>query len=145
MYDDPTPDRGLPTGVGVSPLRQHPWHRGSPNTWTKHVKRFRSCKPMTSSAVTAAALAPQRVARSRLTTLEQAVQTAHLTLEEAVPLLTALLLLPIPERYPSLTLSPQRQKQKTQEALLQLIVAEQRRPVSAPGPLLPVVFGAVDE
>jgi predicted ATPase len=36
----------------------------------------------------------------------------------------ALLSLPVPERYPPLTLSPQRQKQKTQEALVAWLLAE---------------------
>ena len=61
---------------------------------------------------------------ARLTTLEQAVQAVRLPLEEAVPLLAALLAVPVPERYPPLTLSPQRQKQQTQEALVALLLAE---------------------
>jgi class 3 adenylate cyclase len=55
---------------------------------------------------------------ARLAMLEQALQTAGLPLDEGVPLLAALLTVPVPERYPPLTLSPQRQKQKTQEALM---------------------------
>ena len=61
---------------------------------------------------------------ARLTTLEQAVQAVCLPLEEAVPLLAALLSLPVPERYPPLTLSPQRQKQQTQETLVAWLLAE---------------------
>ena len=61
---------------------------------------------------------------ARLTTLEQAIQAARLPLEEAVPLLAALLAVPVPERYPPLTLSPQRQKQQTQEALVAWLLAE---------------------
>ena len=61
---------------------------------------------------------------ARLTTLEQAIQAARLPLEETVPLLAALLAVPVPERYPSLTLSPQRQKQQTQEALVAWLLAE---------------------
>jgi class 3 adenylate cyclase len=61
---------------------------------------------------------------ARLATLEQAVQVAHLPLEEVVPLLAALLAVPLPERYPPLTLSPQRQKQQTQEALVAWLLAE---------------------
>jgi class 3 adenylate cyclase/predicted ATPase len=60
----------------------------------------------------------------RLATLEQALQTAGLPLAETVPLLAALLAVPVPERYPPLTLSPQRQKQKTQEALVAWLLAE---------------------
>ena len=41
-----------------------------------------------------------------------------------MPLLAALLSLPHPEGYPPLTLSPQKQKQKTQEALVAWIMEE---------------------
>ena len=61
---------------------------------------------------------------ARLATLEQALQTARLPLAEVVPLLAALLSLPLPEQYPPLTLSPQRQKQQTQEALVAWLLAE---------------------
>jgi len=61
---------------------------------------------------------------ARLATLEQALQTARLPLAEVVPLLAALLSLPVPTHYPPLTLSPQRQKQQTQEALVAWLLAE---------------------
>jgi TOMM system kinase/cyclase fusion protein len=61
---------------------------------------------------------------AKLATLEQAIQTARLPLAEVVPVVAALLSLPVPERYPPLTLSPQRQKQKTQEALVAWLLAE---------------------
>lgn len=49
---------------------------------------------------------------------------------DTLPLLAALLSLPPPERVPPLTLSPQRQKQKTQEALVAWLVEEaERQPV----------------
>jgi predicted ATPase len=69
---------------------------------------------------------------ARLDMLEQALQTAGLPLAEVVPLLAALLTVPVPERYPPLALSPQRQKQKTQEALVAWLLAETaRQPVLA--------------
>ena len=61
---------------------------------------------------------------ARLVTLEQALQTVGLPLAEAVPLLATLLSLPVPEQYPPLALSPQRQKQKTQEALVAWLLAD---------------------
>ena len=61
---------------------------------------------------------------ARLATLEQALQTAGLPLAEVVPLVAALLSLPVPAHYPPLTLSPQRQKQQTQEALVAWLLAE---------------------
>jgi len=70
---------------------------------------------------------------ARLAALEQALQRVSLPLAEVVPLLAALLAVPIPEeQYPSLALSPQRQKQKTQEALVAWLLAEAaRQPVLA--------------
>ena len=46
---------------------------------------------------------------------------------DTVPLLAALLSLPHPEKYPTLNLSPQRQKQKTQEVLVAWLVEEAER------------------
>ena len=69
---------------------------------------------------------------ARLATLEQALQTAGLPLAEVVPLVAALLSLPVPAHYPPLTLSPQRQKQQTLEALVAWLLAETvRQPVLA--------------
>jgi predicted ATPase/class 3 adenylate cyclase len=42
---------------------------------------------------------------------------------DVVPLFASLLSLPLPDRYPALTLTPQRQKQKTQEAILAWLLA----------------------
>ena len=50
--------------------------------------------------------------------------TGRSLLPEAVPLLAALLALPYPEGYPPLNLTPERQKQKTQEVLVGWLVAE---------------------
>ena len=51
---------------------------------------------------------------------------------EAIPLLASLLSVPLPDRYPPLTLTPQRQKQKTLEALLAWLLKEaERQPVLA--------------
>jgi class 3 adenylate cyclase/DNA-binding winged helix-turn-helix (wHTH) protein/predicted ATPase len=60
----------------------------------------------------------------RLRKLEEALRPSPLPLAEVVPLVAALLSLPLPEeRYPPLTLTPQRQKQKTLEALLTWLLA----------------------
>ncbi len=49
---------------------------------------------------------------------------------EAIPLLASLLTLPLPDRYPPLTSTPQRQKQKTLETLLAWLLYEaQQQPV----------------
>jgi class 3 adenylate cyclase/predicted ATPase len=67
----------------------------------------------------------------KLRKLEEALRPYPLPMAEWVPLLAALLSLPLPEdRYPPLTLTPQRQKQKTLEALLTwLLVLTEQQPV----------------
>ena len=60
------------------------------------------------------ATTPQETFRA----LEAALAPSGLALEEAVPLLAALLALPLPEPYAPLTLEPQAQKQKTLEAIV---------------------------
>jgi predicted ATPase/class 3 adenylate cyclase len=67
----------------------------------------------------------------RLRKLEEALRPYPLPLAEVGPLLATLLSLPLPEdRYPPLTLTPQRQKQKTLEALLTWLLAlTERQPV----------------
>ncbi len=63
--------------------------------------------------------------------LERALQRYRMPLPEMVPFFAALLSIPLPaERYPALSLSPQRQKQRTQEALMACLLEEaERRPV----------------
>jgi predicted ATPase len=57
--------------------------------------------------------APQR----KLAKLQQALVAYRFAQADTLPLLATLLSLPHPEGTPPLTLSPQRQKQKTQEVL----------------------------
>jgi predicted ATPase len=55
--------------------------------------------------------------------LEQTLSQYRLSLEETVPLFAPLLSLPIPaDRYPLLNLSPQRQRQKTLETIIALLL-----------------------
>ena len=69
---------------------------------------------------------------AKLHKLEQRLREDGFSLPEAVPLFAALLSLPVPEPYPPLHLSPQRQKQLTQAALITWLVAEaERQPVLA--------------
>jgi class 3 adenylate cyclase len=59
----------------------------------------------------------------KLAKVEQALHQSHLPLAETVPLLAALLSLPLPEnRYPPRTLSPQRQRQKTVEEMTKAVL-----------------------
>ena len=55
--------------------------------------------------------------------LEAALAPYDVSLPEVVPLLASLLSLPLSDRYPPLQLTPQRQKQKTLEAILALLRA----------------------
>ncbi len=70
---------------------------------------------------------------TKLNRLEQALQSTSLPMQETVPLLAALLSLPLPEgRYPPLDVSPQKQRQLTQDALVTWLLEEaEREPVLA--------------
>src|SRR5262249_12946398 len=67
----------------------------------------------------------------KLAKLEQTLSQFRLPLEEAVPLFAYVLSLPVPEdRYASLALSPQRQRQKTLETLVAILLElAERQPV----------------
>src|SRR5882724_2500805 len=68
----------------------------------------------------------------KLDTFTQALSEYRLPVQEAIPLLAPLLSLPLPEdRYPPLPFSPQRQRQKTLEVLLVMLLE-----LSAPRPVL---------
>jgi hypothetical protein len=68
----------------------------------------------------------------KLDKLEQGLRPYPFPLEEVVSLFAALLSVPLLERYPPLTLTPQRQKQRTYEALVAWLLAETaRQPVLA--------------
>jgi class 3 adenylate cyclase/DNA-binding winged helix-turn-helix (wHTH) protein/predicted ATPase len=66
----------------------------------------------------------------KLCTLEAVLGAYDFALEEVVPLFAGLLSLPLADRYTPLTLTPERQKQKTLEALLIWLLREtERQPV----------------
>jgi predicted ATPase len=65
--------------------------------------------------------------QAKLDKLQQTLAQYRFPQADTVPLLAALLLLPHPEGVPPITLSPQKQKQKTQEALVAWIVEEAER------------------
>jgi predicted ATPase len=70
--------------------------------------------------------------QEKLAKLKQRLQQYSPTLQEALPLFATLLSLPHPESVPPLALTPQRQRQKTQEALWTWLVEEaERTPVLA--------------
>ena len=61
---------------------------------------------------------------TKLDKLQKAISSYRFPQADTVPLLAALLSLPRPEDYLPLTLSPQKQKQKTQQALVAWIIEE---------------------
>jgi class 3 adenylate cyclase/predicted ATPase len=68
--------------------------------------------------------------QERLRKLEETLARCAMPLLEVVPLFAGLLSLSLPERYPPLTLTPSRQKQRTLEALLAWLLQEtERQPV----------------
>jgi AAA ATPase domain len=73
---------------------------------------------------------PDTPPSEKLHRLEATLAASGLELSKAVPLVAALLSLPLPASYPPLTLTPQRQRQQTFDTLLAWLHAEaQRRPV----------------
>ncbi len=69
---------------------------------------------------------------TRLAKLERMLTRYTLPLEEVVPLFAALLSVPLPEgAYPALTLTPQQQRQQTQDALVAWLLGRGR---AAAGP-----------
>jgi predicted ATPase/class 3 adenylate cyclase len=66
---------------------------------------------------------PDETPDEKLGKLEQMLSQYRLPVEESVPLFAPLLSLPLPEhRYPPLNLSPQRQRQKTLETIIALLL-----------------------
>ena len=126
-------------GIGksrlVEVLRQRVVSKGSPRIVLR-------CSPYhTHSALYPVIQHLQRVLEWRrdetptatLDTLERTLQVYDLAADEAVPLVAALLSVPIPEgRYPPLVLTPQQQRQRTLDALTTWLLAEaERQPVLA--------------
>jgi class 3 adenylate cyclase/predicted ATPase len=67
---------------------------------------------------------------TKLDKLEQGLRTYGFALDETIPLLADLLSVPLLDRYPPLTLAPQRQRQQTLETLVAWLLAETvRHPV----------------
>ena len=65
---------------------------------------------------------------AKLDKLERTLRPSRLPLEDVVPLLAALLSVPLPEgRYPALRLTPQQQKQQTHDALAAWMLEEAER------------------
>lgn len=130
-------DAGLGKSILVEGLRAYVRQAGATRT------AFR-CSPYTANSMLHPVIAHvQRMlgwqredtAATRLHKLEQALTVTDQSLPESMPLLAALLSLPLPEgRYPVLTLSPQQQRQQTLGVLVAWTFAEaERQPLLAVG------------
>ncbi|UCD68915.1 MAG: AAA family ATPase, partial [Betaproteobacteria bacterium] len=103
-----------------------------------HVRLDYQCSPYHSSSALfpmieqlerVAGIARNDGTDAKLDKMERALKPGTSSLSEVAPLFAAMLSLPT-ERYPSLKLSPERQRQKTVEALVdQLVVLSQTQPV----------------
>jgi class 3 adenylate cyclase/predicted ATPase len=78
--------------------------------------------PVTDLLQRVLAFAGEDTPDAKVQKLEAALSRVHIDLRETVPLFTALLSLPLPERYVPLALTPQRQRQRTLETLLAIIL-----------------------
>jgi tetratricopeptide (TPR) repeat protein len=86
--------------------------------------------PIITQLERAAGFAPDDAPEAKLAKLELLLRRATEQLDETVPLIAALLGVPTHDRYPALNLSPQRQKQRTLEVLIEQLAGLARaRPV----------------
>jgi class 3 adenylate cyclase/predicted ATPase len=87
--------------------------------------------PVIAHVQQAVRLARDDTAEEKLTKLERALQPLSLPLHEVVPLMAALLAVPLPDgRYPPLQMTPLQQRQQTYDALVAWMLEEaERQPV----------------
>jgi class 3 adenylate cyclase len=112
--------QGLQDQVTAAPQTRIEW-RGSP------LHQQSALYPVIADLSRRLGWHPNEPPAARLGTLEATLAAADLALSEAVPLLAALLSLPLPTSYPPLTLTPHRQRQRTFDLLLAWLHAEARR------------------
>jgi class 3 adenylate cyclase len=108
--------------------------RGEPHLALSHFcspyHRNSALHPIITQLERAAGSAPEDAPEAKLAKLEALLGQATAQLDEALPLLAALLGIPSDERFPALDLSPQRQKQRTLEVLTEQLAGLARaRPV----------------
>jgi TOMM system kinase/cyclase fusion protein len=113
-------ERVISEGATRIMFRCHPYHQNSAlYPVVDHLQRFLQWQR-------------DETPEAKFDTLERVLRTYRLPLEEVVPLFAALLSVPLPEPYPPLNLTPQRQRQKTHEALVAWLLEEaERQPVLA--------------
>jgi predicted ATPase len=96
--------------------------------WLQHEQRVSSALyPVIAQLHQVPQFHQEETPAAQLDKLERVLRAARLPLEEAVPLVATLLSMPLAERYPPLDWSPQKQRQRTHEALVARLVAEAER------------------
>jgi class 3 adenylate cyclase/predicted ATPase len=128
-------EAGIGKSALMQTLREHVGHEGYPRL------TFRCSPYHTNSALYPVIAHLQRLLRwerdeapeAGLAKLEQVLDASRQPLAEVIPLLAALLAVPLPEgSYTALTLTPQQQRQQTLDALVAWLLAEaERQPVLA--------------
>jgi class 3 adenylate cyclase/predicted ATPase len=118
-------------GIGKSrlayTLREHVTHEGSLlfearcSPYHQHSALY----PLIEGLQRTLRLTRQDTDEEKVIKLERAL--ALYGMQDTVPFFTALLSLPTPSQYPPLTLTPQKQKERTFQALLQLLIAQAER------------------
>jgi hypothetical protein len=120
-------EAGIGKSALIQTLREHVGHEGCTRL------TFRCSPYHTSSALYPVIAHFQRLLRwernetpeARLVKLERLLDASRQPLAEVVPLLAALLAVPLPEgSYPALTLTPQQQRQQTLDTLVAWLLAE---------------------
>ena len=110
-------EQALQNGATRLELRCSPYYQNSASyPIIEHLQRFLQ-------------FAPQDTTQAKLDKLTRTLASYRFPQADTLALVAAFLSLPHPENVPSLTLSPQRQKQKTQEALVAWMVEEAERQV----------------
>ena len=128
-------EAGIGKSALVGALRQHVGHDGALRL-TFRCSPYHTHSPLypiIAHVQRVLHVVPEDTAAGRLAKLERLLGTYRQPLTEVVPLLAALLAIPLPEeRYAPLTLPPQQQRQQTLDALVAWLLEEaERQPVLA--------------
>jgi class 3 adenylate cyclase/DNA-binding winged helix-turn-helix (wHTH) protein/predicted ATPase len=121
---------GGEAGIGKSRLVRELYEAVGPDQATRIVFRCASSSqqsalyPMIEHLQQLVRESGEETPEAQCARLAQALRRVGVPVSEVLSLLAALLLLPHPAGYPPVQLSPERQKQKTQEALIAWLVAE---------------------
>ena len=90
----------------------------------RRISRVAPCIPLSNCRSMPCSLAEMSLPVAKLQKIEAALARYGLAQPDTVALWAALLSVPLVERYPPLNLTPQRQKQKTLEAIVALLLAQ---------------------